>query len=377
MTGADRSKRILILSPQPWDHNLISKHHYARALAKKNEVIFMTPPTVGFSQRSSIYTPDPSLPQLRVLTLHISLPDRARFYVKRFFKTMNEWVSARWLNRNYREVDLVIDFGCYNQLNNLHAFSARKKLFFPVDDIEQIQPQDRGADLLLTVSTEIQRKYQQAGLPMEFINHGLAEDFVNQATENSSLKSTDNSVSRKTLRVGYSGNIYIPYLDKEVLLSCIRSHVDCEFHFFGVAEPLNQAERAWLDLLKGEKNVFLNGRQKPSKLAASLQQMDVLLVCYKPDYRNYHGENTHKMLEYLSTGKLVVSSHISYYERFNFLWMAEKDKNTQLVDLIDRVKRDHAILNDHVRRQHQVEFALANSYEQRCNEIFKRAGLDT
>ena len=38
-------KRILIISPEPWDHIPVSKHHYARKLAKLgNRVYFLNPP---------------------------------------------------------------------------------------------------------------------------------------------------------------------------------------------------------------------------------------------------------------------------------------------------------------------------------------------
>ena len=37
-------KAILLISPQPWNHVRISKHHYAEALAGHNNVLFLEPP---------------------------------------------------------------------------------------------------------------------------------------------------------------------------------------------------------------------------------------------------------------------------------------------------------------------------------------------
>ena len=39
------NKNILLISPEPWDHIFVSKHHYAVHLAKRgNKVFFLNPP---------------------------------------------------------------------------------------------------------------------------------------------------------------------------------------------------------------------------------------------------------------------------------------------------------------------------------------------
>jgi hypothetical protein len=102
--------------------------------------------------------------------------------------------------------------------------------------------------------------------------------------------------------------------------------------------------------------------------------MDILLVCYKPDYKNYHGENTHKMLEYLSTGRLVVATYISYYRQFDFLMMAEKDRNEAVVGMLKLAKQNAGILNNPERSKKQTQFALVNTYANRCQELFQLIG---
>lgn len=373
MANAGSGKRILILSPQPWDHHLISKHHYARAFAQHHEVVFVTPPITSITKLPGYYTfhPDETLPNLRVLTLHLFFPNRFRFYLPHIFHWVNAWRLRRWLGGNFMDIDLLIDFGCYNQVRNLTKFAARKKVFFPVDDVETLKAETRGADLMLTVSTSIQKKFTDAGLDMKFMNHGLADDFVKRAQSRMTRGATAAHPGTKRLRVGYSGNIFIPFLDRPVLKRCFAEHRDLEFHFFGSSQPVNANDQVWFDFLTHEENVILEGQKETATLAEALEGMDALLVCYKPDYKNYHGENTHKMLEYLSTGRLVISTFISYYQHFDFLMMAEKDNNAMLVDLLARMKVSPALREDAVRSQRQTDYALENSYAQRCRDVLQ------
>jgi len=49
-------KNILIVSPEPWDHIFVSKHHYATHLAKRgNQVYFLNPPTGVFKLQQTDY----------------------------------------------------------------------------------------------------------------------------------------------------------------------------------------------------------------------------------------------------------------------------------------------------------------------------------
>lgn len=44
-----KDKVILLISPEPWGQNFVSKHHYARYLSKNNKVYFLNP-AKGFSK---------------------------------------------------------------------------------------------------------------------------------------------------------------------------------------------------------------------------------------------------------------------------------------------------------------------------------------
>lgn len=366
-----RNKTIFVFSPQPWNYLQISKHHYARALAKDNEVYFVTPPANAIL---SNFTIENERKGLYVVRYTIPSPWFLRAKFPAFYKFLLRYFLSRLLRRNIPKADIVFDFGCYRLFDSLDFVTAGYKIFFPVDDFATLQPDERGSDIVLTVSENIQRKFPEG--KCHFINHGLADSFVARAQKRSNMDliAQRQAGVGKSLRVGYSGNIFIPFLDREVMKRCLEEHRDLVFHFFGSSHPLNGNDQEWYDFLKRQENVVLEGQKETASLAESLESMDILLVCYKPDYKNYHGENTHKMLEYLSTGRLVVSTHISYYQQFDFLMMTEKDQNDGIVSMLAVVKDNQSLLYNAARIRRQVRFALANSYDNRCQDIFELIG---
>jgi len=101
----------------------------------------------------------------------------------------------------------------------------------------------------------------------------------------------------------------------------------------------------------------------------------VFLICYKPDYINYHGENSHKILEYLSTGKTVVSSHISLYSDSQLLSMAKKDRNEELISIIDDVISNIEKYNAPDLMKQRILFALENTYANHIHKIESHLAL--
>ena len=89
----------------------------------------------------------------------------------------------------------------------------------------------------------------------------------------------------------------------------------------------------WNGFLGSAKNVKLHGFVSAEKLAHAYREMDGFLLCYKPDYKDYHAENSHKVFEYLSTGKVMVSTYLSIYEGNELINMSGKDKNEDLVEV--------------------------------------------
>jgi glycosyltransferase involved in cell wall biosynthesis len=123
----------------------------------------------------------------------------------------------------------------------------------------------------------------------------------------------------------------------------------------------------WDKFLKNVSNVLFHGLINPAKLVQAYQEMDLFVLCYKPDNENYHGENSHKILEYLSTGKVTVSSYISLYKETDLLEM-EMD-GVLIATIFRNVITNLAEFNSIDKMQKRRKFALENSYEMQLNRI--------
>ncbi|MBI3481713.1 MAG: hypothetical protein HY015_01830 [Bacteroidetes bacterium] len=224
---------------------------------------------------------------------------------------------------------------------------------------------DRGSDLILTVSKNIQAKYP-AG-KCHFINHGLSEEF--------SIRARSNLVWERNsqIRAGYSGNLFIPYIDVAIIQLIIQRNPSVEFHFFGSNKPDFSLvwQQEWNDFLLNASNVKLRGQLSVEELADAYDDMDIFLLCYKPDFINYHGENSHKVLEYLSTGKTIVSSHLSLYKDSHLMQMSPPDKNESLITIFSDALQNLDDYNSKELRAARVRYALENTYEMQLKRISK------
>ncbi len=357
-------KVVLILSPQPWNYLFISKHHYARELAKGNYVYYVGPPEHGehFSYSCS---DEENNKRLKIVSYTILCPNWLRFRFPSLYKKIVRYYLIKFLVKLCDQADVCIDFGCYQQFDSMDFIRARFKIFFPVDDdIILGNNLDRGANLILTVSQNVQRKYTDGRCFL--IGHGLAEEFSTHA-----LNRTQQWIKGDKIRVGCSGNLFIRYLDIATLQDLILRNPKVEFHFFGSlnANRSNEQECKWLQFLKSTANVRLHGMLSAASLAKAYDEMDILLLCYRPDYINYHGDNSHKVLEYLSSGKTIVSSYLSMYKDSKLIEMAPKDRNDFIIIIFQKVVTLLSEYNSYANSQFRTQYALDNTYQKNLSKI--------
>jgi hypothetical protein len=356
-------KVIYILSPQSWDHIKISKHHYALELAKNNTVYFISPPLHG---KRLAHTATAVNKNLKVIGYTIPSPGLLRFKFPALYKWLVRFYLIRLLKSNFPPGDFCIDFGCYQLFDSVQFFPARYKIFFPVDDFESLKPDLRGCNIVFTVSTNIHQKYAPG--VCYFINHGLSDDFASislQSLERNEWK------PKEKIRVGYAGNLFLKFIDTVTLRQLITTNPRVDFNFFGshAHNPEIDWHHQWNEFLIRSDNVILQGQLNTSQLAEKYGDMDIFLLCYQPDYKNYHGENSHKVLEYLSTGKILVSTYLSLYQDSKLMVMSPKDKNEALVSLFARVVAHLNEYNTPEQMRARKIFALANTYAMQLDKM--------
>lgn len=367
--NTSNKKLIVIFSPQDWGHIQISKHHYALELAKDNTVLFITAPEKNLGLAYNFINVAGT--SIQLLRYEIPIPYLLKFKWPYLYKQASERRLKNLLSETFQDIELCIDFGCYNFLGNLNFVKAKNKIFFPVDDHQNLKICLRGADKFYTVSTNVFEKFKAKGYSGIFVNHGLGASFAARAIRNLEMANKHTNAQKK-IRIAYSGNLFIPFLDIPVISKVIRENPEVEFHFFGSSEynSANCLHVQWFDFLQNSQNLKLRGFLNNDDLAEELNEMDGCILCYRPDYVNYHGENSHKVLEYLSTGKVLVSTYLSLYAESDLLIMSPKDRNDLFPDLFKTVINNLDRCNSEEMREKRMKFALDNTYKKQIERIF-------
>jgi hypothetical protein len=372
-------KTILVISPQAWGNMLISKHHYALELARRgNQVYFLNPPDndhwnlKGTDKRIKIHVSNLD-PNLFLVDQVLYFPYLLKFHARNIYNLLIKKQIRNLLEVIGKPVDIIWSF----DLGNLFPLSYFKegvyKVFHPVDE-----PGDRrailaakGADIIFSVTHEILDKYENYKVRRCFINHGLADEFAEVYYEN--------EVRPDRVQAGMSGNLLRTDLDRKTLLKIVQDNRDVDFHFFGshkggesnISGKVDADTESFLKELHSFANVNMRGVLKTKELAVYLNKMDMLLICYDIDKDQSRGTNYHKVMEYLSTGKVIVSNNITTYrDEPDLVHMTgSRQDNNELPAIFKET-----VLNLHYyNRQGAVEkrkqFARQNTYKRQLDSI--------
>ena len=348
------NRTILILSPQSWGKMFVSKHHYAIALARRgNKVYFLDPPEQGATDlRESVQiTPSGISENLFFIKHKLWFPYKLKFHAMPLFHWGMRIQLKKILKAIGRPVDTVWSFDLGN-LTPLTFFDDRVyKVFHPVD--EPLQPvaieAARGADIIFSVTREILEKYQGYPAPKHFVNHGVSDEFLRQQPNAAMPEHTDPShpPARGPIRVGMAGNLLRGDLDRPTFLQIIKENPEAIFECWGgyssaqsnIGGNSDPATTAFITDLQAQPNVVLHGAVPVAKLAESIRHMDAFLICYDINKDQSKGTNYHKIMEYLSTGKVVISNNVTTYHDLPGLieMTTERDHNRSLPQLFKKI----------------------------------------
>jgi hypothetical protein len=372
-------KTILVVSPQAWGNMLLSKHHYALELARRgNLVYFLNPPdnerwsAINRAQRIKI-RPSGLHPGLLLIDQTLYFPYKIRFHSRSLYDRLIKKQISDLIHVIGKPVDIIWSF----DLGNLVPFKYFKrniyKVFHPVDepsDVQAIRAAEE-ADIIFSVTKEILEKYKDFPAPGYFINHGLADEFAGLNGEH--------TPKSDKIRVGMSGNLLRTDLDRNILLSIVRENPDLDFHFFGsyrsadsnISGKTDLATDQFIAELKTFPNVELHGTLKTKELAGHLNSMDVLLICYDLEKDQSKGTNYHKVMEYLSTGKVIVSNNITTYagEPDLVRMTSSRMNNDELPALFGNTVSDIQLFNSKELMEKRKQFAFRNSYRNQLETI--------
>ncbi|MEP0984472.1 glycosyltransferase [Ekhidna sp.] len=352
-------KSILLVSPEPWSHLFVSKHHYAIFLAKKGyRVHFLNPPTSsGYKISNTEYE------NLRVLDysgflkgLHL-LPSKIRKKQQRnVFKRLEKLAGVSF--------DIIWSFD-NSVFYDFDALPVAIRISHIVDLNQHFQTSRaaKSADFCFGVTSEIVELLSQFNSRTYKIGHGLSvpEKALSQVT----------LPGDGIVKALYAGNLAMKHLDWKILLEASRKNKRTDFVFIGsgkdVFDDYNETH-VWKREIIKEPNVFFLQPVSSGEIHSYLRDADVLLVAYQ---QKHHRDqtNSHKILEYLYSGNPIVATYTAVYEGKDLLNMVEENSNWP--DLFEKIIQNLNEYQDSELRRKRISYALNNTYKARVDEIEK------
>jgi hypothetical protein len=366
-------KKAFVVSPQAWGKMFISKHHYALELARLGyEVFFVNPPKENkLGGRPNIKIEVTEYKNLLTVNHTLFFSNYLKFHLP-FLHNVFIFIQRWLLLKKIGKPDLILSFDLTN--NFPLKGIACKKIFFAADEPRAVQNfvSARNADLIVSVSQHILDLYQKYFPKTKklLINHGLSEEFLNIP------KDLPKKYDR--INIGLSGNFLFNDIDYPVLLQIVLENPEVKFHFYGnhstksnIGADSSKANLEYLEQIKQSTNCIFHGVLGKRELALELNQMDGFLICYDPEKGQSSGSNSHKILEFLSTGKVIFSSHFSYYVGTElFLMNLRNQSNSVLISEFKQGIMDFQNSNSLYNIAKRKEFAMEQSYVSNLSKIF-------
>lgn len=366
-------KKIWILSPQSWGNMFISKHHYAIELAKAgNTVYFIQPPNDPSPNKYIEVKSHPDEPGLYIVSHRIWFPYWLKFHGLSIFHWLMHF-QIKMLKNKLGEPDIVWSF----DIGYIYPFSSFPKhifkIFHPVDEpLSEISiAAAKGCDIVFSVTAEILQKYRHLSVPRHFINHGLSDEFLQ--IQPAVLK------SNHTIQIGFSGNLLRPDIDRACLLQIIDESPSVTFHLWGaylikqsnIGGGTDASVADFVNSLQQRQNVVLHGPVPVRELAESYAAMDAFLICYDVTKDQSRGTNYHKILEYLSAGKVLIANNVTTYAgRPDLIEMIEeRESNRSLPVLFKTIIAEIDSYNAPAAQKKRRDFAFENTYAKQIERI--------
>jgi hypothetical protein len=357
--------------------------HFANELtANGNEVYFVNPPSPDSRSTDLAYiNKNAGLENITVINLK---PVKNLLFFRHKLPIVFSFISRRYAKEISKLVGGPIDeVWCFNPhlFSSLKHFHAKRNYLLLYDFYKgnYIDKLVTTSDKIISVSKLILDHYKTALPPKLFVQHGLSRQFAG-ISETKIKTNSFSEISGSRIRIGYVGNLLREGMDVEIATKIIEENQDKEFHFWGPhsAENNNVAHKSmvikdeqkkFIEFLQSRPNVFLRGIKPTSVLASEINEMDCFLFLYCSDKDSNKASNSHKIMEYLSTGKSIISTYVSNYEGTDLLIMCEPDNTSSLPALVKKVTGNLSFYNNAENQRKRISFALDNTYARQIERI--------
>lgn len=349
---------IWIISPESWGEHLLSKHHYALELARRdNEVYFIGRHNPKMAEGIVDEINGVQLVNFKCATGARSVPKfLAKLLQRRDFRRIAAITESL--------PDVIWSFD-NSRLFHLDAAPFRSSLIHHLVDLNQdfeVEAAAKSADLCLATTRFIEGKMRQHNPNSHNIGHGC-RPFDLPLWSATQLRS---------VQAVYAGNLLLPLIDRELIIKTVQRFQEVQFVFLGSYETGNLTEKLYeeasefIDVLRSQGNVTLRGALQGKTYENALAAADFFFIAYRQDAYEQVA-NPHKVQEMLSTGRAIVSNVIDSYHDTDLLYMADEHEAWMSLfsAVASNVERYNSVEEQQKRRNHAYRY----SYAQQVNHI--------
>lgn len=353
-------KNILIVSPEPWGHIFVSKHHYAIELTRRqNKVFFLNPPSM---EEGVVQSPHQNL----WIVNYSGFAKGLRFFPAVVRRLVVRRVFEKLQKLTGEQIDVIWSFdnSVFYDLDVLSPGMVKISHIVDLNQNFQFARASSTADICLGSTRHIVARQLQYNSRAHFIHHGL-----NMAAFQKVKKAM--LPGQGSFKALYLGNLAMPYIDWGIILEAVRSHPDVDFVFIGSGvdnfdlsiNPMH----AFKEQICKEQNAFFLAQIESDTIPGYLQAADVLLVAYQKEH-HVDQANPHKMMEYLSSGVPIVATYTQEYDTLGTA-LAMSIENEQWPELFAEVIRDLEIWKGEKRKALRMQYAREHTYPMQIDRI--------
>ncbi len=349
---------ILLISPESWDHIFVSKHHYAKHLAKSgNRVFFLNPPSTKQQIRETAQE------NLNVIDYR-GFPKGIRF--------MPGWLQRVIFRRTFHQLQKLakVSFQVVWSFDNsvffdFDALPSQVLKISHIVDLNQDFQRDKAAataDVCFCTTRYIKAELEKFNKNTHFVHHGLAPQTMIQKVD---------LPGKNEVKSLYLGNLAMAYLDWKVMYDAAQVNTKVDFVFIGSnlkqLDPNLNEMHVWKEKLFQMPNAHFLDAISSELIASYMAEAHVLMVAYQEN-RHQDQANPHKMMEYLASGKPIVATFTEEFEGQRDLIQMSKANDDWSKVFNETIERLSDLSSEEmaIKRSH---FAMKHTYDQQLKRI--------
>lgn len=353
-------KTIIIISPESWGQNFVSKHHYANNLAKQNIVYFINPPSNFRRSKMAIRIKEKSS-NLNIIDYSNLVPKLDLLPIRLQQLIYRMQIKKIKSQLNLDSIDLVWSFDP-SRFFVQSDWKARKTIYHTVDyhSCQNLECEIiKSSNYVFSVSKQIMDKIGIAKNEYHIIQHGVETENFKQFNKKTGAKIKACMVAN-----------FREIIDYNLLEHLCSKNLNVTFEFIGPTHDSNLGKNDHssldeLETLKSLSNVSFLGPKQSSELPELIINSDICLLAY-----NITITNSHKLMEYFRSGNVILSTPISDFKEAKEPLIFIEPNHEAFLKRFKYIIENLNSINSTKLSCHRIQIAENNSYSNKIKEIF-------